>query len=118
MASIFSHQACTHSIFVDLDYYAARLFCCDHVAVIEDGDSTVGVSAGVMLKDGPDSRTHLEVALLAAQTPDDLPRLAVHFVHRASPAGRDDQVSARNRINGVDVEVVEWSRKVGRRPVE
>src|ERR671912_1619589 len=67
---ILAYQAGTHFIFVDLDRDGAGLFCSDHVAVIEDSDCTLGVAAGVLLKDGPDPLIHLGVALLSAPTPD------------------------------------------------
>ncbi len=66
-----------------------------------------GLRRASCLKDGPDTRTHLEVALLAAETPDDLARLAVDLVHGAGPAGGDEQVILVVYVYGVDVEVVE-----------
>jgi hypothetical protein len=100
------HQAGNHFIFVDLDHNGAGLIYSVYVAIVEDCNSTVGMAAGVMLKGGPDTRTHFEVAILPAKTPDDLSRLPVDLVHRASPAGRDEQVILVIYIYGVDVEVI------------
>jgi hypothetical protein len=86
---ILAHQGGAHFIFVDLDHYAAGLIYSVYVAVIEDGNSTVGVVAGVMLKGGSDTSTHVEVAVLPTKTPDYLSRLPVDLVHRRCPASRD-----------------------------
>src|SRR5262249_34561545 len=56
---------------------------------------------------------HLEIALLAAQPPEDRTGLAVELVDRARVARRDEVVAVRLLLDRVDVEVV--VRVAGRR---
>src|SRR5262245_40917259 len=56
---------------------------------------------------------HLEVALLAAEPPEDRAGLAAELVDRARVARRDEVVAGRLLLDGVDVEVV--VRVAGRR---
>src|SRR4051812_34336683 len=51
-------------------------------------------------------RAELEVALLAAQAPDDPPGVAVDLEDRPGVAARDQQVAVRRHGDRVDVEVV------------
>src|SRR5215212_1188276 len=103
---VLAQQGGPHLVFVDLDHDAAGLYLSGHVTIVEDGDLTVGVAAGVVLESGPGAGTHLEVALLPAQTPDDLSRLSVDLVHGGGVAGGDEQVILIVYVYGVDVEVV------------
>src|SRR5215211_1376754 len=112
---VLSCQGGPHVVFVDLDHYAAGLYVFLDPAVVEDRYRAVGVVAGIMLPVGSGTVFHVEVALFPAKTPDDLARLAIDFANGASSPSRDDQVSAWNRIYGVDVEVVESRLEVGRR---
>ena len=75
--------------------------------IIEDGDSPVCLAAGVVLEGGSGTRTHLEVALLPAESPHDLARLSADLVHGTGRAGGDEQVILIIYVYGVDVEVVE-----------
>src|SRR5215217_7873576 len=110
-------QGGAHVIFVDLDHYAAGLYVFLDPAVVEDRYRAVGVAAGIVLPVGSGTVSHVEVALFPAKTPDDLSRLPVDLVHRASPAGRNEQVILVIYIYGVDVEVVESGLEVGGRLV-
>src|SRR5215212_907307 len=103
---VLSRQPGAHGVFIDLDGDTAGLFYFVYVAVIEDGDSAVGMIAGVMLEGSHGARTHLEVALFPAELPDDLARLSVDLVNSAGITGGDEQVFLIVYIYGVDVEVV------------
>src|SRR5438309_11896761 len=68
-------------------------------AVVEDREGAVRVPAGVVLPGERDLPGHGEVAVLAAQPPEDLSGAAVDLVDRPGVAGRDQQVAV-----GVDVD--------------
>ena len=50
--------------------------------------------------------TEFKIRTLPAQSPDDLARCTVDFVHGAGIARRDEVVAIAVFVNGVDVEVV------------
>src|SRR5919112_2224832 len=84
-------------------------------AVVEDGDGAVTLAPGVVLGNEAGSWTHLEVALLAAEAPQDLTVFAVDFVDGRCPFGGDEEVAVVIYLYGVDVEVVEGRGGVLRR---
>ena len=73
--------------------------------------STAG-AARVVLPGEARPRPHLEVALLAAEPPDDLPGALADLVDGARVPRRDDQRVVRPRLDRVDVEVVVRRRRV------
>src|ERR687888_208374 len=63
-------------------------------------------SAGVVLPRELRPRPHLEVALRAAELPEDLLRLPVDLVDRVRVPGRDEEVAVRLDVDRVEVDVV------------
>src|SRR5919112_13962 len=84
-------------------------------AVVEDGDGAVTLAPGVVLGNEAGSWTHLEVALLAAEAPQDLAVLGVDLVDGGGSFGGDEEVTVEIYLYGVDVEVVERRSRVLRR---
>src|SRR3712207_1435971 len=100
-----AHQGGGHLGHVNLEHEAVRLFVFLHAAVIEDGDGAIGLAPSVVLVAGSGPRAQLESALLSAQPPYDLARLAVDLVDREAPAGGNQQVGVMSRSDGVNGEV-------------
>src|SRR4029453_19250819 len=101
------HQGGLHRVLVELYYDTPRLVV--HLgrgAVVEDGDGAVSLATGVVLGDGSGAFSHFEVALLAAQAPDELAALAVYLVDCVGSLGVDEEVAVGFHLYGVDVEVV------------
>src|SRR5438128_6926898 len=78
--------------------------------VVEERDRSVGMASCVVLPRKSRPGPHPEVALLAAEPPDDLLRLVVDLIDGVRVASGDEQVAARLDVDGVDVEVVVGSR--------
>jgi len=76
-------------------------------AVVEDTDEVRPVMACVVLPGETRAGTHLEVASLPAESPDDAPGLPADLVDAPGVARRDDQVPVCGEVDRVDVEVVE-----------
>src|SRR5258706_9446363 len=64
------------------------------------------MSTRVVLEREPDTGAHLEVALLPAQTPDDLPASPIDLVHRRGVARGNEQVAVLVDADRVEVEIV------------
>src|SRR5256885_6444465 len=93
-----------------------RLLCCDvrpedqhtrelldgrSCPVVEDRDRSVGMASCIVLPGELRSGAHLEVALLAAEPPDDLLRRAVDLVDGMRVACGYQQAAARLHVDGV-----------------
>src|SRR5919107_4895343 len=76
-------------------------------AVVEDGDGAILLPSGIVLPVGAGALPHLEVTLLATETPQHLPVSAVYLVDGGGVAGGDEEVVVVVHLYGVDVEVVE-----------
>ena len=103
---VLAYQGRLHGVFVDPDHGAAGLFRRIFAAVVEDGDGSGRVATGVVLVEKSHAWPHLEVALVAAEAPDDFARLAGDLEDRRGRTGRDDQVVLVVKVYGVEVEVV------------
>src|SRR6266568_1458452 len=88
------------------DQHARELLDRRSRTVVEERDRSVGMAPCVVLPGKSRSGPHLEVALLAAEAPDDLLRLVVDLVDGVRVACGYEEVAARFDIDGVDVEVV------------
>jgi hypothetical protein len=84
---VLAHQRGLHLALVYLQHDGPRLFYSvwqatakDCGSVVEDTDGAIRQTPGIVLEGETGARTHLEVALLAAETPYDLTRLAVYLV--------------------------------------
>src|SRR5215211_5262502 len=75
-------------------------------AIIEDGDGAVLVAPSVVLEGAPGAKTHIEVALLPAEAPQDLSTGAFYLVYTPGVASGYEQVTIEIYVYGVDVEVV------------
>src|SRR5215210_6506783 len=104
---VLANQGCAHLLLVELEHDATGLFDRLGDAVFEDGDSAVGLAAGIVLVSESGAWPHLEVALFAAQAPYNLAALAIDFVDAGCPAATDKQVAIMIYVYGVDVEVVD-----------
>jgi hypothetical protein len=105
---VHAYQSGGHVVLIELYRNPTRLIV--HLgcgAVIEDGDRAVSLAADVVLKGEPGAGTHLEVALLATEAPDDLAALAVGLVISTCVADGEEQVVVVVHLNGVDMERVE-----------
>src|SRR5215217_5493668 len=104
---VLANQLGTHLLFVELYHDPAGLFVHLGVgAIVEDGDGAVSLAPGVVLEGDAGAQTHLEVALLPSEAPQDLAALVLYFVDTPGGAGRDEQVAIGLDVYGVDVEVV------------
>src|SRR5207247_8260725 len=75
-------------------------------AVVEERDRAVGLASRIVLPRELRSGAHGEAALLPAEAPEHLLRLAVDLVERVRVARRDEEVAVRLDVDGVEVEVV------------
>src|SRR5918993_2367761 len=104
---VLAHQLGTHLLLLELYHDPARSIV--HLgmsAIVEDGDCGVALAPGVVLEGAPGARTHLNVALLAAESPHDLAAVALYLVHGPGISGTEKQVVVGLYVYGVDVEVV------------
>src|SRR5215208_212248 len=104
---VLANQLGAHLLLVEPYQDPARLYV--HLrmgAVIEDGDGAVLVAPSVVLEGAPGARTHIEVALLPAEAPQDLSTGAFYLVDAPGVASGDEQVAIEIYVYGVDVEVV------------
>ena len=83
--------------------------------VIEDGDGAVSLTPSVVLEGESSTRTHLKVALLTPEPPQDLAALTLYLVDGRGPFSGDEEVAVEVYVYGVDVEVVEGCPGVLRR---
>src|SRR5215211_3062282 len=104
---VLAHQLGTHLLLVELYHDpAGSVVHLGMGTVVEDGDGAVSLAASVVLEGALGARTHIEVALLAVQSPCDLPALALYLVDAPGIAGTEEQVAVGLYVYGVDVEVV------------
>src|SRR5215212_9713470 len=75
--------------------------------VIENGDGAVSLAPSVVLVGESGARSHLEVALLTPEPPQDLAAFALYLVDGRGPFSGDEEVAVKVYVYGVDVEVVE-----------
>src|ERR671917_2881384 len=111
---VLPHQRGAHPFLVELEHDGAGLLyrfggavLKEQAPVIEDAYGPIGQAPSVVLEGESGAGTHLEVALLAAQAPDDLSRLSVYLVDGRGLAGGDQQVVVVVHVYGVEVEVVD-----------
>jgi hypothetical protein len=107
LARVLVNQLDTHLLLVELYHDPAGSIVHLGVgAVVEDGDGAVSLAAGVVLEGAPGTGTHLEIALLPAESPHDLATVALYLVYGPHVADTEEQVAVGLYVYGFDVEVV------------
>src|SRR5918998_5254503 len=77
----YAYQGGSHVVLIEFEHDPAGLLV--HLrasAIIENGNGAIGLAPSVVCPGGPGTRAHFEVAVLAAQAPYDLARVAVDLV--------------------------------------
>src|SRR5829696_4535951 len=104
---VLAHQLGTHLLLVELYHDPAGSIVHLGVgAVVEDGNGAVSLAPGGVLEGALGAWTHLEVALLPAESPHDLAAVSLYLVYGPGISGTEEQVAVGLYVYGVDVEVV------------